>query len=791
MKNTFKIITIIVVLLALVQSAFTQKEFHFEPFTTVNINDSVVIRLNDYQGDIQWQKSSDLETWENIAQATVDTLLFVANTSTYFRAEVIVRECDPFYSDTTKVGVFDLTTSAVTEITTISALSGGTVISDGGAPITARGVVWSTSPYPTIDNNDGYTVDGQDLGEFISNITDLAPETSYYVRSYATNIAGTGYGESKLFTTLNDIPESYTLTLQVAPEGTGLVSGSGEFAEGAAVTITATSNQNYQFVNWTGDTEHIADANAAITTLTMPAQNITLAANFEEENEGCDDTEIVEALNPATGKIWMDRNLGACRAATSSTDSEAFGHLYQWGRAADGHQRRTSDTTSTLSNSNTPGHNKFIVTGLIPPNDWRTPQNHNLWQGVLGINNPCPSGYRLPTDAELNAERQSWSSNDAAGAFNSPIKLPMAGLRSLNNGKISSAGSLGIYWSSTVSGSDSGRLDFNSNTAGVSSRPRASGLSVRCLKAENQQPDTYTLSLEITPEGSGQVSGEGDYAEGLTVFISAIPNLNYRFVNWTGDTGHIADANASSTNLTMPAENINLTANFEEDENGNPNIIYGEGVTDIDGNFYPSVIIGNQEWMARNLNVTHDANGNAISRYCYDNNETYCDLYGGLYTWQSVMNGEGSSNTIPSNVQGICPTGWHLPSNSEWNVLVNNVVEQGYPNASDNPNGAGSALKSCRQVLSPLGGDCATSEHPYWIWANNFGTDEFGFSALPGGYRYPNGAYYSLGYEGNWWSSSIDFSNWVWFRKIYNIYGNVDQSSYTDDYGFSVRCVRD
>jgi hypothetical protein len=124
----------------------------------------------------------------------------------------------------------------------------------------------------------------------------------------------------------------------------------------------------------------------------------------------------------------MDRNLGASRAATSSTDTQAYGDLYQWGRAADGHQKRNSATTSSLSSSDTPGHGNFI---LAPnsPYDWRSPQNTNLWQGVNGVNNPCPSGYRLPTEAELNAERLSWGSNNAAGAFASPLKLPVAGGR--------------------------------------------------------------------------------------------------------------------------------------------------------------------------------------------------------------------------------------------------------------------------------------------------------------------------------------------------------------------------
>ena len=88
-------------------------------------------------------------------------------------------------------------------------------------------------------------------------------------------------------------------------------------------------------------------------------------------------TAVVDVLNPATGRTWMDRNLGATRAATSSTDSQAFGDLYQWGRAADGHQRRNSPTTRHPSSNDQPGHGSF-VSGTGNSN-WRTPRNDNLW----------------------------------------------------------------------------------------------------------------------------------------------------------------------------------------------------------------------------------------------------------------------------------------------------------------------------------------------------------------------------------------------------------------------------
>jgi hypothetical protein len=192
-------------------------------------------------------------------------------------------------------------------------------------------------------------------------------------------------------------------------------------------------------------------------------------------------TAVVDVTNPSTGKIWMDRNLGASQAATSSTDANSYGDLYQWGRRADGHQCRTSPTTATLSSTDQPAHGDFI-TITSGNNDWRSTQNDNLWQGVNGVNNPCPSGYSLPTYAELDAERLSWSQNNSAGAFASPLKLPVAGGRNLSNGSLYDVGSFGYYWSSTVLGAGAYYLFFGSSNADMGFSSRADGSSVRCLK---------------------------------------------------------------------------------------------------------------------------------------------------------------------------------------------------------------------------------------------------------------------------------------------------------------------
>jgi hypothetical protein len=192
-------------------------------------------------------------------------------------------------------------------------------------------------------------------------------------------------------------------------------------------------------------------------------------------------TAIVDVTNPTTGRIWMDRNLGATQASTSSTDAASYGDLYQWGRRSDGHQCRTSATTATLSSSDQPANASFI---LAPnsPFDWRSSQNTNLWQGVNGINNPCPSAYRLPTEAEINAERLSWSSNNEQGAFASALKLPVAGRRSFSNGSLGGVGFIGHYWSSTVGGVGSQDLRFDGGDAFMNGSGRAYGYAVRCIK---------------------------------------------------------------------------------------------------------------------------------------------------------------------------------------------------------------------------------------------------------------------------------------------------------------------
>ncbi|MDB9954760.1 fibrobacter succinogenes major paralogous domain-containing protein [Flavobacteriaceae bacterium] len=187
-------------------------------------------------------------------------------------------------------------------------------------------------------------------------------------------------------------------------------------------------------------------------------------------------------VTSSTGKSWMDKNLGATQVATSSTDVDAYGDLYQWGRYADGHQIRTSTTAAGPVAAGSEGSD-FISNSSISPYDWLSTQDDTRWNSATkGAHDPCPAGFRVPTEAELNAELSAFSTNDAAGAFASALKLPVGGNRFYSNGSLYNLGSFGFYWSSTVSGTNARALYLSSSNAGMGSDFRATGFSVRCIK---------------------------------------------------------------------------------------------------------------------------------------------------------------------------------------------------------------------------------------------------------------------------------------------------------------------
>lgn len=211
-------------------------------------------------------------------------------------------------------------------------------------------------------------------------------------------------------------------------------------------------------------------------------------------------------------------------------------------------------------------------------------------------------------------------------------------------------------------------------------------------------------------------------------------------------------------------------------------------LTDIEGNVYNTVLIGSQCWMKENLKTTFYSNGVPIpnepdnnawsnlwtSAFVWYNNDTiWKDLYGVLYNGWAIH-----------DTNQLCPTGWHMPTYDEWTILTDFIGGINSPH--------GNELKSCKQVNSPQGGDCNTTEHPRWEEnISNWGTDDFGFSGFPGGFRDINGSFDYLGTYGLWWTASPYSGTSTWHRGLYFNGGDVYLSTWSNRNGFSVRCIRD
>ena len=179
-----------------------------------------------------------------------------------------------------------------------------------------------------------------------------------------------------------------------------------------------------------------------------------------------------KTMQDQNGVNWLDRNLGATQVATSSTDTAAYGDLYQWGRKADGHQCRDSSVTSTLAIDSASAGNNFITSS----SDWLATQDDTLWKAdATGANEVCPAGYHVPTEAEWKA----LGINDSADAY-TKLKMTLAGYRMSSNASLGGVSAEAEYWSSTTD--DSKIISYFIGTGGaiISYTKRADGASIRC-----------------------------------------------------------------------------------------------------------------------------------------------------------------------------------------------------------------------------------------------------------------------------------------------------------------------
>ena len=306
-----------------------------------------------------------------------------------------------------------------------------------------------------------------------------------------------------------------------------------------------------------------------------------------------------------------------------------------------------------------------------------------------------------------------------------------------------------------------------------------------------------TKSIKMATTGSGQ---KGKYRLAYDGIENSLPvyktstgdgGFLFSFGDLLRFTGYATTPTFIVGNNEMedaPLNNQVYTFNIVEGIRcpGNPS------VTDIEGNIYNTVQVGEQCWLRENLKTTHYKNGTPINypgtdneawqndttgAYAWYNNEIlWKDIYGALYNWFAAV-----------NPNGLCPEGWHVPSHDEWTVLTDFIGGAQSPN--------GNRLKSCRQVNSPVGGDCSITAHPRWNVHNiHYGTNDDGFSGLPGSQRLADGSFmsYTIGIYGTWWASTsyiIPTAAWARFMKF--DHGNFYSTVHEKPDGYSVRCLRD
>ncbi len=601
-------------------------------------------------------------------------------------------------------------TAEVINITESSASSGGDVIDDGGAAVTGRGVVWHTSPNPSLESNLGFTNDGVGTGTFVSQIENLEPNSLYYLRAYATNAEGTAYGQMIDFITLfgactpdwepiSNLQYNMQLVAQINIDNEVSLNPNdilgafvGEECRGIASPLP--DNDGLVFLT-------IGSNQAAGEQVELRIWNSTLCEScdagpgFAFENQG----EIGTFLEPYAVGCITDVDLDL-----------TFGQGYTW--------------FSVNVNPGNMGLNA-LFTELEPCYDDRVIgqtsfalYTGSIWAGTLN---------------QLNLDRM--------------YRMRLCSQQSI-----------------TLTGESAPLepIDLNSGYTWLGYVPQD------CLPINEA-----LANLQPAPSYDDRIIGQNTFA----LFTGT---------EWVGTLTTLCPGAGYVIRLANP-----VTLNWPGGDTGDDFNCGTSTITDIDGNVYNTVQIGEQCWMAENLNTTKNPAGVTISRWCYDNNTERCNAYGGLYDWNTMMNGEAGSSSNPSGVQGICPDGWHVPSDEEWGQLIEYMAVQGFPNDPQPSNGAANALKSCRQVDSPLGGECNTTEHPRWDDSYRFGFDEYGFSAFPGGHRDGYHGFYAFGhYGGYWWSASESSTQEAWNRSIYKHVSDVYRFGTTKSYSLSVRCLK-
>ncbi len=597
------------------------------------------------------------------------------------------------------VSIPTLTTDAITSITNSSAISGGEVSDNGSAEIIEKGVCWNTNGTPT--TSDDKTLQGTGSTSYSSNLTGLTSNDVYYVRSYGTNTAGTGYGNEQIFTTL--------ASLSTNAANSNTLTG---FSAGGNITV--------------GGGEAISARGVAYNTTGTPTTADTKTSD-------------------GTGT-------GSFTSSISGKPNNTKYYLRAYATNASGTNYGSEKTTATLASLTSSDQSSATTTSVTVGGDIAAGGGASI----------TARGVAYGTGSNPDVSGTKTSNGTGTGAFTSTP---------------SSLASNTLYhyraYATNEGGTNYGADKTATTLANVSVTVQVDSLY--------EAPASFSTGGTVDAGGGESVTERG-VVYGNTANPTKADNFVVAVAAGTGSFS-VSLSGLATGKIYYRAYAINSGGTSYGPQYST--LIYGggSGLTDYDGNTYGSVVIGDQEWMTSNLKVTHYSDGTAIplvtdntvwvnlgdnntdKAYCWYNNDaaTNKDLYGALYTYAAATNGDNSG----SNVQGVCPTGWHLPSDAEWTVLENVLGGSSV---------AGGNLK-------------ATSG---WHSGSN-GTDAIGFSALPGG-RCNHGLFQFAGTMGNWWSSTESNASYALYRNIFNLRDNnseVSRNEYSKSTGFSVRCLRD
>ncbi len=620
--------------------------------------------------------------------------------------------------------IMSVSNDSIMAISYTSAKAYATII-DIGEGIEQYGHCWSTSASLTEVDNEGKTQHGSThmTGSFNSDMTNLSPGTKYYVRAYILNSGNVVYGDDILpFHTLSTgLPVVTTGTAGSITETGATISGNLENLGSGASSV---SQHGHCWSNET-TTPTLADNSTS-----LGSKNIT--GTFES---------VIVGLSQ--GKLYYVRAYATNIVGTAYGDTISFVTLAGAGVPA--------VTTGTIYNITETGAN---VTGRLD----------DMGSGASSVTQHGHCWSNSTSTPTISDNATTLGSRSTTGDFESPL----TGLSPDETYYV-----MAYATNNTGTGYGSIKSFSTAITAGV---PELITTAVSSITGT-----TATSGGTIISEGGSAITAKGicwdesagpttsDYStyegSGANTFESTMTGLAQK-------TKYYVRAYATNASDTGYGNEIVFTTSFD----------CGTRYTDPrDGKSYLTVSIGDQCWMAENLNVGDKitgmkipGNNGVIEKHCYNDDEANCDLYGGIYRWNEMMN-----YTEVEMTQGICPKGWHIPSDYEWKILEN---ELGMSQAEADAAGWRGTDE---------GGKLKAAGTTYWEDPNTGATNSSLFTALPAGGVDNAGNFSGLGYYTDYWTSTLIVGTQCWYRylsadesRIYRVDGNRD-------YGTSVRCVED